>query len=116
MDNKPNLIEPGTKYFLRNTLESCKKFRERHINFIFNLTLIIGFLIVLGIILYFRFKGNINPEEKRKKLRKEKEYILTKLVQLSDYKKKKSQNLITNLPEPDFLNNPETIILNRKIY
>ena len=41
---------------------------------------------------------------------------MTKLVQLSDYKRKKSQNLITNLPEPEFYNNPETIILNRKIY
>lgn len=116
MDIKPELIEPGTKYFLRNTLESCKKFREKHINFIFNLTLIFGFFIILAIILYFRYKGNISQEEKTKKLKREKQYIMTKLIQLSDYKRKKSQNLITNLPEPEFYNNPETIILNRKIY
>tara|TARA_Y100000389_G_scaffold47718_1_gene42878 strand:- start:1641 stop:1991 length:351 start_codon:yes stop_codon:yes gene_type:complete len=116
MDNKPNLIEPGTKYYLKNTLESCKKFREKHINFILNLSLISGFILILSLILYFRYKGNISLEEKNKKIKKEKEYIMTKLVQISDYKKKKSQNLITNLPEPDFYNNPETIILNRKIY
>ena len=45
---------------------------------------------------------------------KEKEYIMSKLIQLADYKKKKSQNLITNLPECS--NNPESIILNRKLY
>ena len=39
---------------------------------------------------------------------------MTKLIQLSDYKKKSSQNLITNLP--DWSNNPEAMILNRKLY
>ncbi len=115
MDLKPNLIEPGTKYFIKNTLTQCKKFRDKHINFIYNIGLILFFIIILFIILYSRYKGNITPEEKQKKLRKEKEYIFSKLKQYNDFKQKQSNNLITNLPEPDWSNNPETLILNRKI-
>ena len=47
MDLKPNLIEPGTKYFLRNTLAQCKIFRDKHINFAYNVGLAIIFFIIL---------------------------------------------------------------------
>lgn len=107
MDNSPNLIEPGTKYFLKHTLSECKKFKDKNFNFVFNIGLTIGFFIIVGIILFLRYKGNITNEEKKKKSRKEKEYILSKLIQISDYKKKNSLNLITNLPE--WSNNPEQI-------
>ena len=114
MESKPQLIEAGTKYFLKHTLEQCKSFKDKYINLIVNIGLLVIFFIIVFLILYFRFKGNINPEEKKLKQKKEKEYIMTKLIQLSDYKKKQSQNLITNLP--DWSNNPESIILNRKLY
>tara|TARA_B100001093_G_scaffold496100_1_gene541327 strand:+ start:505 stop:849 length:345 start_codon:yes stop_codon:yes gene_type:complete len=114
MESAPQLIEPGAKYFLKHTLEHCKNFKDKYFNSLFNIGLVIGFLIIVFLILYFRFKGNIKPEEKKLKQKREKEYIMTKLIQLSDYKRKKSQNLITNLP--DWSNNPESIILNRKLY
>ena len=110
----PNLIEPGTKYFLKHTLERCKQYKDKCINSVFNICLFLLFLIILFLILYFRYKGNINIEQKKIKQRKEKEYIMTKLIQLTDYKKKHSENLITNLP--DWSNNPESIILNKKLY
>ena len=116
MDLKPNLIEPGTKFFLRNTLTQCKNFRDKYINLLYNILLILMFFIILVVILYTRFKGNISPEEKQKKIRKEKEYIYSKLRQYNDFKQKQSNNLITNLPESDWSNNPESLILNRKIY
>lgn len=107
MDNKPLLIEPGVKYFLKNTLLECNKFKEKHISFIYNIILGIAFLIICFLILYFRYKGNISPAEKRQKEKEKKEYIMTKLIQLSDYKKKSSQNLITNLPQ--WSNNPQIL-------
>ena len=111
METKPLLIEPGAKYFLKNTLIECNKFKEKHISFLFNLALTFGFFLICFLILYFRYKGHITPEEIKLKQKKEKEYIMTKLIQISDYKKKSSQNLITNLPE--WSNNPEALILNR---
>ena len=100
MDNttRPNLIEPGVKYFLKSTLKECNKFREKNYTIIYNIALGIGFILVVSLILYFKYKGHISPEERRLRLKKEKEYIMTKLVQISDFKRKSSQNLITNLP------------------
>lgn len=114
MNNQPLLIEPGVKYFLEKSLNQCNKFKENHYSFLFNIILGLIFIFIVSIILYSKYKGHITPEEKMSKLRKEKQYIMTKLIQLSDYKKKSSQNLITNLP--DWSNNPEALILNNKRY
>ena len=32
----PNLIEPGTKYFLDSTLKNCKKIKDKYYYYIFN--------------------------------------------------------------------------------
>ena len=96
MDNttRPNLIEPGVKFFLKSTLKECNKFREKNYTIIYNIALGIGFLVVVSLILYFKYKGHITPEQQSLRLKKEKEYIMTKLVQISDFKRKSSQNLI----------------------
>ena len=111
MDIKPILIEPGVKYFIKNTLIECNKFKEQHISFIYNIVLGLVFFLICFLILYFKYKGHITLEEKKLKERKEKEYIMSKLIQLSDYKRKSSQNLITNLP--DWSNNPEAVLLRK---
>jgi hypothetical protein len=113
MENTPAvLIEPGAKYFLNNTLKECNKFKEKHISFLFNVGMAIAFGLVCFVLLYFRYKGNIDPAETRLKERQKKEYIMSKLIQLSDIKRKTSQDRITNLP--DWSNNPEVQILNRR--
>ena len=113
MEYKANLIEPGVKFFFKNSLNECRKIKDNYYNIIFNTILGIVFILICTSILYFKYKGHITPEQKRVKAKKEKEYIMSKLIQLSDYKRKSSQNLITDLP--DWSNNPETVILNRKI-
>ena len=35
--NAPSLIEPGVRYFIGGTLKECYKFKERHINTLFNI-------------------------------------------------------------------------------
>ena len=111
MESKPRLIEISSKSYIKNVLNTCKLFREKHINFLFNICLLIIFLIILGIILYARYKGNISEEEKKIKEKKEKEYILSKLTTISQYRKKKSENMITDLP--NWFDSPETLVLNR---
>ena len=44
---KPALIEPGVKYFLNETLKRCHVFKESHNIFLFNMSLFVGFLIIL---------------------------------------------------------------------
>ena len=61
--NRPMLTEPGVKYFINETLKQCHKFKEKHQNMIFNIILLVSFFIILGILLLYKYKGKLTPEE-----------------------------------------------------
>ena len=96
--SKPSLIEPGVKYFLRETLKQCHQFREKYHNFLFNLALFSVFLLIVLAILFYKYKGRITPAEKEKKTREKQQYILSKIKTFQDAKKQAHQELITGLP------------------
>jgi cytoskeletal protein RodZ len=99
MDNfKPNLVEPGVKYFLSETLKQTHLFRLKHYNSIYNVGLLCAFLLILGIILFVKFKGRLTVLEKEKKEQDKKQYILSKIKKLQEMKKQAHQELITGLP------------------
>ena len=116
MDVSPCLTEPGVKYFLSATLKECRKFKDRNISIIFNIGMVLLFIIVVGGVLIYRYKGNLTHHEIAEKNRVKQEYIVSKLQQLALHKQKQkqNQNLITNLPNWD--NHPEAAMLQRKIY
>ena len=64
---KPELTEPGVTYFLHQTLKQCHIVRDNFHNMIFNVGLFIGFLLVLGLILLYKYKGKLSPVELEKK-------------------------------------------------
>ena len=47
--NKPILIEPGVSYWLNNVLNKSRKFREKNINLVFNISM--SFLFIISIFL-----------------------------------------------------------------
>jgi len=96
---KPILTEPGVKYFLSQTLKQCHIIKDKYKNYIFNLSLFIGFLLVLGCILIYKYKGRLTPHEKNQKNKEKQQYILSKIKILQDSKRKAHQELITGLPE-----------------
>ena len=101
-ENKtPALIEPGVKYFLNETLKQCHSYRIKYNNIILNISLAIGFFILLGSILLFKYKGKLTPLEKEIKNREKKEYILSKIKNFQDSKRRAQQELITGLPHWD---------------
>ena len=116
--NKPKLIEPGVKYFFKGVLKECNNYKQKNYNFFYNLSLFLLFFIILGIILFYRYKGNKTSEEKYIKNMKDKQYIMSKLVYYNrvnlDNQQKIKNNMITNLP--DFSNHPEASLLHKKIY
>ena len=116
--NKPKLIEPGVKYFFKGILKECNNYKQKNYKFIYNLSLFLLFFIILGIILFYRYKGNKTSEEKYIKNMKDKQYIMSKLVYYNrvnlDNQQKIKNNMITNLP--DFSNHPEASLLHKKIY
>lgn len=95
---KPMLIEPGVKYFLNETLKQCHTFKERYQNMIFNIGLLVFFFIILGILLIYKYKGKLTPEEIAEKELEKKRYILSKIRNYQDAKIKAQQELITGLP------------------
>jgi hypothetical protein len=96
--NRPMLTEPGVKYFLNETLKQCHLYREKHQNLMINIGLLLGFLFVLGILLLYKYKGKLTPEEIEEKDREKKMYILSKIRNFQDAKLRAQQELITGLP------------------
>jgi hypothetical protein len=96
--NRPMLTEPGVKYFLNETLKQCHIFKEKYNNTLANIGLFIGFFIILGIILLYKYKGKLTNEEIREKEMEKKKYILSKIKNYQDAKLRAQQQLITGLP------------------
>jgi len=98
---KPLLTEPGVKYFLNQTLKQCHIIKNNFYNTVFNIGLLIGFLLVLGLILLYKYKGRLTDNEKEKKNKEKQQYILSKIKNLQEAKRKEHQELITGLPNWD---------------
>ena len=98
---KPTLTEPGVKYFLNQTLKQCHIVRDNFHNMVFNVGLFIGFLIILGLILLYKYKGRLSPVEVERKNKEKQQYILSKIKNFQEAKKAAHQELITGLPAWD---------------
>ena len=95
---KPSLTEPGVKYFLNETLKQCHIVKNKFHNTVINIGLLIGFLLVLGLILLYKYKGRLTDVEKEKKNKEKQQYILSKVKNLQEAKLRAHQELITGLP------------------
>ena len=95
---KPILTEPGVKYFLNESLKQCHIFKENYNNTIFNIGLTIFFFVILGILLLYKYKGKLTPEELEENDNLKKQYILSKIKNYKDTKLRAQQELITGLP------------------
>ena len=96
---KPLLIEPGVRSFLGETLKQCHKFKEEYYNTLFNIGLFIAFLIILAILLVYKYKGKLTEEEKYQKDLEKQQYVLEKIKAYQQNKLKAHQQLITGLPQ-----------------
>ena len=110
--SKPSLIEPTVKTFMIGTLKHCKKIRDEYYSYVFNLGSIIIFIIVLTLLLYYKYKGKLTPRQKKVKERKVQEYLISKLKMMEVDRKKNRQELITGLP----LFKSEFDIMHRNLY
>ena len=108
---KPSLTEPGVKFFLHQTLKQCHVVRENFHNMVFNIGLFIAFLLVLGLILMYKFKGKMTPAEIEQKNREKQQYILSKIQKFQQAKRVAHQELITGLPHWE----TEYDVIHRKI-
>jgi len=102
---RATLIEPGVKYFLNETLKNCrnKKLLTEKINI--NILLFLIFTVIIGTILYYKWKHKPTLEELHHRDNLKKHYILNKIKSISDKKLRDKNEIITNLPkfESDFV-------------
>lgn len=96
--HKPMLIEPGVKYFIGEMLKQCHKVKEAYQNMLFNVGLLAFFFVSLGILLIYKYKGKLTPEEIEENETQKKYYIMSKIKNYQDAKIKAQQTLITGLP------------------
>lgn len=110
--SKPMLTEPGVTYFLNETLKQCHQFKEKHQNMIFNIGLLIGFCVFVGLFLLYKYKGKMTFEEIEQRDLEKKQYILARIRNYQDAKIQAQQQLITGLPhwetEYDIINDVQT--------
>lgn len=97
--SKPILIEPGTKYFLNQSLKLTHEYRIKFYNKMINIGLFIGFFLILGAILLYKYKGRLTPIEKERKNKEQQQYVLLRIKKFQDAKRIAHQELITGLPE-----------------
>ena len=106
---KPKLTEPGIKYFLNETLKQCHIYKSNYNNILINIGLFIGFLLILGAILFYKYKGRLTQLEKERKTKEKQQYILSKVKSFQQAKRTAHQELISGLPgwdsEYDIINN-----------
>lgn len=95
---KPRLTEPGIQYYLNETLKQCRTFKNHYNNMIINISLFIGFVLLLVLILIYKYKGRLTKEEMIQKNREKQQYVLSRIQNFNEAKKAAHQGLISGLP------------------
>ena len=100
----PSLIEPGVKYFIKETLKQCQNKKTKYYYYYWNVGLFIFFLVILGSLLTWKKKTKLSKDEIMKKREQQRLYILEKIKNMQEEKRKVNAEIITNLPkfESDF--------------
>ena len=110
--DKPILIEPGMRYFIKESLNKCHRIKETYYNGIFNICMFFFIVGTTFLVLLAKYKGKMSSYEKEVKTRTKQEYILSKIKNYQNAKRIESQELITNLPKFD----NEYKIIHREMY
>jgi hypothetical protein len=94
----PSLVEPGTRFFLNQTLNNCSMFKKKYYNDMLNWTIACMIVFAIGAFLYYKYKGKPTPSQKMLKDREKQHYILSRIQNYQDAKKRQSHTNITGLP------------------
>jgi hypothetical protein len=101
-EEAPRLIETGAHSYMTNVLHNCHANRVKIYLYALNIGVFIGFVLVVGIILYYCYKQKLSPEESYQIRLKEQEYILSKIRFYKNHQRSiASRASITGLPMTD---------------
>ena len=90
----PQLVETQIKSVLNYNLQECHEIKLKYNSFLFNFACLLFIIGLIGIILYYKYKGQINIKEKKRLENEKRDYILYNLRKFQNIKNK----YITNIP------------------
>ena len=103
---QPKLIEPGAKYFFKETIKQHHKVNFDRYNILVNIFLFLFFALLVYSFLAFKKKEKLKKKPIKQNITEQQQIILEILKKASSKKieENHSQSMITNLPkfETDF--------------
>lgn len=95
------LTEPGVRNYVLNSLQKCKEFKLNYYTKVVNLCLFGAFVLVVGGILFFKYRGKKTPIEQKTKKEADRIYILNKIKQVQLAKQKETNMILTDEVFPE---------------
>lgn len=77
--SSPNLVAPGVRSFMDFTLKNCRQLKDNYTTWAVNFGLATGLFVILGLFLYYKYKGKPTREEQERKKIEGQEYVMRKL-------------------------------------
>ena len=96
-----HLIEPSTKNYLFNTLKQCHNHRVSIYYYVLNISIFLLFIIISGTILYYCNKYKLSDVDKKRKMYKDQQYVLSKIRYFQE-ERKQNENQMTNITQLPF--------------
>jgi len=93
MNYAPKLIEQGVRNYMNVVLHKCYDHRIHLYSLVLNAIVLVVFLGGLGMILWYCSTKKLSPEEKRRKMMREQEHILTKIREFQSQKHKQQEQM-----------------------
>ena len=75
----PKLIEGNFIHHLQTNLKSCHETRTKTYSIFLNVGVLVFLFLVVGIFLYYRFKGKPTSYEVQQKMYKDQQYVLDRI-------------------------------------
>ena len=93
-----SLTEPGIRSYFVQSLQTCKEAKMKYYTRVLNGGLLAVFVLVLGGILYYKYKGRTTVAAKNSKMEADRLYILNKIKMVQIDRQKQNNLLITDTP------------------
>lgn len=102
----PKLIEHQAGHYMCQTLKHCHEKRVLTYSFMFNISVVLIFGVVTGVILYLLYKQKKTPDQQKENILRDQKFILEKIKSLKEQKQYYLENeSITKMPMPELQRN-----------
>lgn len=96
-----HLVDPNSKHFLTMTLQKCHTKRISTYTYLFNVSVLLAFIVFVGGSLYYMYKRKPTEYDKHKKMIEDQKYIMSKIRFYQGENLHAKASSVTQLPLPE---------------